>query len=77
MTDSIKHFTGFDISKMKLFEAARGMGIDVDKTMGKGKLMKSLALNAKEIIFNQLLSRIIQKRCHLSTTAIIPAYRTF
>jgi lysyl-tRNA synthetase class 2 len=37
MTDSIKHFTGFDISgKMKpgLFEAARG-GIDVDKTMGK------------------------------------------
>jgi lysyl-tRNA synthetase class 2 len=41
---------------MKLFEAARGMGIDVDKTMGKGKLMKSLALNAKEIIFNQLIT---------------------
>jgi lysyl-tRNA synthetase class 2 len=36
MTDSIKHYW-LDISgKMaELFEAARGMGIDVDKTMGK------------------------------------------
>jgi lysyl-tRNA synthetase class 2 len=37
MTDSIKHFTGFDISKLKqrVFAAARGMGIEVDETMGK------------------------------------------
>jgi lysyl-tRNA synthetase class 2 len=45
MTDSIKHFTGFDISgksEEELFEAARGMGIDVDKTMGKGKLIDEI-----------------------------------
>jgi lysyl-tRNA synthetase class 2 len=38
MTDSIKHFTGFDIGKSEaeLFDAAKGMGIDVDATMGKG-----------------------------------------
>ncbi|WP_166920026.1 lysine--tRNA ligase [Flavobacterium poyangense] len=45
MTDSIKHFTGFDISgksEEELYEAARGMGIDVDKTMGKGKLIDEI-----------------------------------
>ena len=45
MTDSIKHFTGFDISgksEAELFNAARGMGIDVDATMGKGKLIDEI-----------------------------------
>ncbi len=45
MTDSIKHFTGFDISgksEAALFEAARGMGIDVNSTMGKGKLIDEI-----------------------------------
>jgi len=45
MTDSIKHFTGFDISgksETDLFDAARGMGIDVDATMGKGKLIDEI-----------------------------------
>ena len=45
MTDSIKHFTGFDISgktEQQLFDAARGMGIDVDATMGKGKLIDEI-----------------------------------
>ena len=45
MTDSIKHFTGFDISgksEAALFEAARGMGIDVNETMGKGKLIDEI-----------------------------------
>ncbi|MFV8440738.1 lysine--tRNA ligase [Flavobacterium sp. LB2P44] len=45
MTDSIKHFTGFDISRKnetELFDAARGMGIDVDTTMGKGKLIDEI-----------------------------------
>ncbi|WP_396187074.1 lysine--tRNA ligase [Flavobacterium sp.] len=45
MTDSIKHFTGFDISgksESELFDAARGMGIDVDATMGKGKLIDEI-----------------------------------
>ena len=45
MTDSIKHFTGFDISgksETALFDAARAMGIDVDKTMGKGKLIDEI-----------------------------------
>ncbi|WP_016988262.1 lysine--tRNA ligase [Flavobacterium sp. ACAM 123] len=45
MTDSIKHFTGFDISgksEAELFDAAKGMGIDVDATMGKGKLIDEI-----------------------------------
>ena len=45
MTDSIKHFTGFDISgksETEIFEAARSMGIDVNSTMGKGKLIDEI-----------------------------------
>ncbi|CAL2059005.1 lysine--tRNA ligase [Tenacibaculum sp. 190524A05c] len=45
MADSIKHFTGFDIngkSEEELFQAAKGMGIEVDKTMGKGKLIDEI-----------------------------------
>lgn len=45
MADSIKHFTGFDIigkTEEELFEAAKGMGIEVDKTMGKGKLIDEI-----------------------------------
>jgi lysyl-tRNA synthetase class 2 len=45
MTDSIKHFTGFNISgksETELFDAARGMGIDVNATMGKGKLIDEI-----------------------------------
>ena len=45
MTDSIKHFTGFDISgksENEIRVAAKGMGIDVDETMGKGKLIDEI-----------------------------------
>ena len=45
MTDSIKHFTGFDISgksESEIFDAARKMGIEVDTTMGKGKLIDEI-----------------------------------
>lgn len=45
MTDAIKEFTGFDItgkSESELFEAARNMGIEVDGTMGKGKLIDEI-----------------------------------
>jgi lysyl-tRNA synthetase class 2 len=45
MTDAIKHFTGFDISgksEAELFDAAKSMGIDVDNTMGKGKLIDEI-----------------------------------
>lgn len=45
MTDAIKNFTGFDISgktEAELFEAAKNMGIDVDQTMGKGKLIDEI-----------------------------------
>jgi lysyl-tRNA synthetase, class II len=45
MTDSILHFTGFDISgksEAELFEAAKGMGIEVNETMGKGKLIDEI-----------------------------------
>jgi len=45
MTDAIKQYTGFDISgktEEELFNAAREMGIDVDGTMGKGKLIDEI-----------------------------------
>ncbi|NBU80171.1 MAG: lysine--tRNA ligase [Flavobacteriaceae bacterium] len=45
MTDAIKQFTGFDISgktEVELFEAAKSMQIEVDETMGKGKLIDEI-----------------------------------
>ncbi|WP_177729912.1 lysine--tRNA ligase [Flavobacterium inviolabile] len=45
MTDAIKQFTGFDISgktEEELREAAKSMGIAVDETMGKGKLIDEI-----------------------------------
>ena len=45
MTDAIKQYTGFDIAgktEQELFDAARSMNIDVDATMGKGKLIDEI-----------------------------------
>ncbi|QTV05185.1 lysine--tRNA ligase [Faecalibacter bovis] len=45
MRQSIIDFTGFDIegkSEAELYEAAKGMGIEVDETMGKGKLIDEI-----------------------------------
>lgn len=45
MAESIKHFTGFDItgkSEDELREAAQSMGIEVDDSMGKGKLIDEI-----------------------------------
>ncbi|GAB2780055.1 lysine--tRNA ligase [Salinimicrobium soli] len=45
MTEAIKKFTGFDItgkSEKEIYEAAKGMGIEVDDTMGKGKLIDEI-----------------------------------
>lgn len=45
MTDSIKEFTGFDItgkSEEEIRAAALSMGIAVDETMGKGKLIDEI-----------------------------------
>lgn len=45
MTDAIKEYTGFDItgkSESEIYEAAKGMGVDVDDTMGKGKLIDEI-----------------------------------
>ncbi|MCX6171496.1 MAG: lysine--tRNA ligase [Flavobacterium sp.] len=45
MTDAVKQFTGFDISgksEVELFDAAKSMGIEVDETMGKGKLIDEI-----------------------------------
>jgi lysyl-tRNA synthetase, class II len=45
MTESIKHYTGFDISgksEIEIFEAAKSMNINVDATMGKGKLIDEI-----------------------------------
>lgn len=45
MTDSIKEFTGFDITgktEEEIRVAAKAMGIDVNETMGKGKLIDEI-----------------------------------
>lgn len=45
MTDAIKEYTGFDItgkSEDEIRAAAEGMGIEVDDTMGKGKLIDEI-----------------------------------
>lgn len=45
MRDSILHFTGFDINgktEKELAEAAKSMGIEVDESMGKGKLIDEM-----------------------------------
>lgn len=45
MTDAIKNFTGFDISgktEDEIRKAAKGMGIEVDPAMGKGKLIDEI-----------------------------------
>ncbi|MDR1877762.1 MAG: lysine--tRNA ligase [Flavobacteriaceae bacterium] len=45
MTDAIKKYTGYDItgrSEEELREAAKRMGIEVDETMGKGKLIDEI-----------------------------------
>ena len=45
MADSIKHFTGFDIhgkTEDEIRVAAKSMGIAVDETMGKGKLIDEI-----------------------------------
>lgn len=45
MRDSILEFTGFDIggkSEAELLDAAKKMGVDVNETMGKGKLIDAI-----------------------------------
>tara|TARA_R110002124_G_C8974490_1_gene515715 strand:+ start:15389 stop:17080 length:1692 start_codon:yes stop_codon:yes gene_type:complete len=45
MADSIKHFTGFDITgktEDEIRQAAKEMGVEVDDTMGKGKLIDEI-----------------------------------
>ncbi|WP_194765928.1 lysine--tRNA ligase [Tamlana sp. I1] len=45
MADSIKHFTGFDITgktEEEIRQAAKDLGVEVDETMGKGKLIDEI-----------------------------------
>jgi lysyl-tRNA synthetase, class II len=45
MFEAIKHFTGYDIASMnesELTEIAKGMGIELDSTMGKGKIIDTI-----------------------------------
>jgi len=45
MADSIKHFTGFDITgktEDEIRKAAKDLGVEVDDTMGKGKLIDEI-----------------------------------
>ncbi|MDU8885388.1 lysine--tRNA ligase [Yeosuana sp. MJ-SS3] len=45
MADAIKHYTGFDITgktESEIRQAAKDLGVDVDDTMGKGKLIDEI-----------------------------------
>ena len=45
MYEAIEHFTGIDISKMSehtIAETAKKLGVDVDKSMGRGKLIDEI-----------------------------------
>jgi lysyl-tRNA synthetase class 2 len=45
MYEAIQHFTGIDITTMpetELYETARKLGVSVDKTMGRGKLIDEI-----------------------------------
>jgi len=45
MTEAIQNFTGFDItgkSEQELFDFARSIGVEVNETMGKGKLIDEI-----------------------------------
>ncbi len=45
MTEAIQKFTGFDITgktEQELYDFAKSIGIDVDETMGKGKLIDEI-----------------------------------
>lgn len=58
MTEAIQKFTGFDITgktEKELYDFAQSIGIEVDETMGKGKLIDEiLEKNAKETSFSLL-----------------------
>ena len=64
---AIKEHTGHDVSGMdekQLREVCNQLGIEVDDSMGKGKLIDEiLEKSVKGIIFNQLLLLIILSRC--------------
>ncbi len=66
MADSIKHFTGFDItgkSEDEIRQAAISMGIEVDGSMGKGKLIDEIfGESVKETTSNQHLLRTIRRK---------------
>ena len=45
MFEAIKHFTGYDIAKMneaELTELSKSLGIELDSTMGKGKIIDTI-----------------------------------
>ena len=66
MTDAIKKFTGFDItnkSEEEIRAAAIKMGLEVDDTMGKGKLIDEIfGENAKATLFNLPLLQTTLKK---------------
>ena len=66
MTDSIKEFTGFDItgkSEDEIRKAAISLGIEVEDSMGKGKLIDEIfGENVKLTTYNLLTLLIILKR---------------
>ena len=69
MTEAIQKFTGFDITgktEDELRDFAKSIGIEVDETMGKGKLIDEIfGENAKETSFSRLSLPIIQSKCRL------------
>ena len=67
MTESIQQFTGFDISgktENEIRDAATLMGIEVDDTMGKGKLIDEIFGEKCEakLYSTNLYNRTIQRK---------------
>jgi lysyl-tRNA synthetase class 2 len=64
MTEAILKFTGFDITgktEKELYDFAKSIGIEVNETMGKGKLIDEILVkNVKETSFSRLSLQIIR-----------------
>jgi lysyl-tRNA synthetase class 2 len=67
MTEAILKFTGFDITgktEKELYDFAKSIGIEVNETMGKGKLIDEILVkNVKETSFSRLSLQIILLKC--------------
>lgn len=67
MLDSIKEHTGYDLTGMneeQIREVCQKLNMEIDDTMGKGKLIDEISENsAKVLTSSRLSSPTIRKKC--------------